>query len=103
VYVLNLGLNLTVPGVQTQLNVLYNRLGSRIVEVATAFDAGDVIEQPRDVIDFSVMQPIAGGRYELRLTGRDLLGSPQRFSQGEDIVRENLRPRSISLGLSAKL
>ncbi len=103
VYVLNLGLNLVVPGTGTTVNALYNRLGTRIIEVATAFEVGDVFEQPRDIVDLSLTQPFLGGRYELRLAARDVLQQAQRFTQGEDVVRQNVRPRSVSLGISARL
>lgn len=107
-YVVNLGVNLVAPRTGTQLNVLYNRLGSRIIEVASASEttaageALDVIEQPRNVVDLTVMQPLLS-RYELRLAVRDLLGNPQRFVQGEDLVRENVRVRTVSLGVTARL
>lgn len=100
-YVMNLGINLVEPHWRTSLSVLYNRLGSRVIEVATAND-DDVIESPRDQIDLALIQPL-GGRYEVRLTARDVLNQPQRFMQSGEIVRENRVGRSLSFGITARL
>ncbi len=100
-YAINVGLTLVAPGVGTTLTALYNRLGSRIVEVSSLLEA-DVVEAPRDLVDLSVSQPVMG-RYTLRLNVRDLLGQNQSFLQGASQVRSDLRGRSISFGVSATL
>lgn len=99
-YVVNLGLHFEAPRTRTQVTLLYNRLGSRVTEVATGFEE-DIREAPRDLLDFSLTQPLLG-RYELRLHARDLLNQPQRFVQEGEVVRENRRGRSIGFGLSAR-
>ncbi|HEX8387271.1 MAG TPA: TonB-dependent receptor, partial [Rubricoccaceae bacterium] len=100
-YVVNLGLTLVAPGVGTQLSVLYNRLGSRIVEVSSLLDE-DVVENPRDLLDLTLSQPFMG-RYEARVAVRDVFEQNQTFSQGADTIRADVRGRSISFGLSARL
>ena len=100
-YVINLGLNLVSERFGTSFSALYNRLGSRIIEVSSLLQS-DVIEAPRDLIDLSLSQPVLG-RYDLRFNVRDLLGQNQNSLQGTDIIRADLRGRSISFGVSARL
>ena len=100
-YAVNLGLNLVAPTYGTAFTVLYNRLGSRIVEVSSLLES-DVIEAPRDLIDLSLSQPVLG-RYTLRLNVRDLLNKNQEFLQGTTPIRSDLRGRSVSFGVSATL
>ncbi|HEX8298235.1 MAG TPA: TonB-dependent receptor [Rubricoccaceae bacterium] len=100
-YAVNLGLTLVSPRFGTAFTALYNRLGSRIVEVSSLLEA-DVVEAPRDLVDLSLSQPVMG-RYTLRLNVRDLLGQNQSFLQGASQVRSDLRGRSVSFGISADL
>ncbi len=100
-YALNLGLTLVAPRVGTAFTALYNRLGSRIVEVSSLLEA-DVVEAPRDLVDLSLSQPVMG-RYTLRLNVRDLLNRNQQFLQGASTIRSDLRGRSVSFGVSASL
>ena len=100
-YAVNLGLNLVAPRIGTAFTALYNRLGSRIVEVSSLLEA-DVVEAPRDLVDLSLSQPVMG-RYTLRVNVRDLLNKNQEFLQGASTIRSDLRGRSISFGVSASL
>ncbi|HEY4611354.1 MAG TPA: TonB-dependent receptor [Bacteroidota bacterium] len=100
-YMLNLGLSYENPNVGTAVNVLFNRFGRRIVEVATAYEE-DVIEQPRSVIDIVVSQPL-WERYELKLSLKDLIAQEQLFLQGDKRARANQKGTSYSLGISFKL
>ncbi|MCS7081861.1 MAG: TonB-dependent receptor [Bacteroidetes bacterium] len=95
-YVLNAALFYETE--RTSLSLLYNRIGSRIVEVATAYEE-DIVEEPRDVLDF-VLSYRLHRAWTLRLSARDLLAPPQRFMQGGKLVRENSRAPTWSLGLS---
>jgi outer membrane receptor protein involved in Fe transport len=100
-YVMNAGVNFVEPRWRTSVSVLYNRLGSRVIEVATAND-DDVVERARDVLDLALIQPL-GSRYEVRLTARDVLNQPQQFVQSGELVRENRIGRSLSFGVTARL
>lgn len=100
-YVINLGLNYSNIETATSVSLLYNKIGKRIVEVATAY-VEDVIELPRDVIDLTITQGIFNS-LELKLAIKDLLGKNQIFMQGERIARSNSKNSSISLGISYKL
>ena len=95
------GVQFVEPTWGTSISVLYNRMGARIVEVATV-NQEDVLETPRDLVDVAVTQPI-GSRYQLRITVRDLFNQPQQFTQDGLIVRENRTGRSLGFSLSARL
>lgn len=104
-YVVNLGLTLVYAPFGTSFSALYNRLGSRIVEVSSLLE-GDIVDAPRDLIDLSLAQPFMG-RYELRAQVRDLLGQNQNAvqgsAQGAQTIRADRRGRSFSLGITARL
>jgi outer membrane receptor protein involved in Fe transport len=99
-YVVNLGLNLVEATSRTSLSVLYNRIGPRIAEVSSGFEA-DILEEPRDILDVVITQPIRA-RYELRFAARDVLGGDQTFSQDGVVVRSNERFATYSLGVSLR-
>jgi len=100
-YVINLGFYFTEPSLGTSFNLMFNRIGERIVEVATFYEE-DVIEQPRDVIDITIAQPLFTN-FELKLGIKDLLAKEQLFTQGDKRSRVNSANRGISLGVSYKL
>lgn len=100
-YVINTGVQFIEPTWGTTISVLYNRMGERIVEVATV-NQEDVLETPRDLVDIAITQPI-GSRYQLRITVRDLFNQPQQFTQDGLLVRENRAGRSVGFSLSARL
>jgi TonB-dependent receptor len=99
-YVLNLGLTYLNPDFGTLVTLLYNRIGNRITEVATAYEE-DVIEQSRDLIDITITQPITEN-LEMKFAAKDLLGKNQIFTQGDKIARVNGKNSAISLGVSLK-
>jgi outer membrane receptor protein involved in Fe transport len=101
-YSINLGLNYNLPISNTNIGLFYNRLGSRIVEVATNFE-DDVIEDPRDLLDLTISQPLFGGRYEMKFSARNMLNQDQIFRQANAVVRQTQEPTSFSIGLSIKL
>ncbi len=100
-YVLNFGLYFTEPNIGTMVGILYNKIGERIVEVATAYEE-DVTEQPRDLIDLVISQPFLDN-FEIKLGIKDLLAQEQLFTQGNKKSRVNSSNTSISLGLSYKI
>ncbi len=55
-YTVNLSLQFTEPTLGTSLNISYNKFGPRIESVG--FQGSDVYEQPRDLVDLSLSQPI---------------------------------------------
>ncbi|MGQ9799425.1 MAG: TonB-dependent receptor domain-containing protein [Ignavibacterium sp.] len=100
-YVINFGLYFTEPSLGTSVGILFNRIGERIVEVATAYEE-DVTEQPRDVIDLVLSQPFMDN-FEIKLGIKDLLAQEQIFTQGTKRSRINSFNTGISLGLSYKI
>lgn len=100
-YVINFGLYFTEPSLATSVGILFNRIGERIVEVATAYEE-DVTEQPRNVIDLIISQPFMDN-FEIKLGIKDLLAGEQVFTQGTKRSRVNSANTGISLGLSYKI
>jgi TonB-dependent receptor len=101
-YSINLGLNYNLPVFNTNIGLFYNRLGSRIVEVATNFE-DDVIEDPRDLLDMTITQPLFNGRYEMKFSVRNMFNQDQVFRQAKAVVRQTQEPTAFSIGLSIKL
>jgi outer membrane receptor protein involved in Fe transport len=99
-YVLNAGLTWKHPSVDASATVLFNRIGERITE-AGEVPLPDVVEQPRNVLDASVVFPLIGG-----LSGRadfkNLLDAEYRITQGS-VVRQGFRAgRIFAIGFSWK-
>lgn len=78
-YMSNIGLYYDNPEIGTSVNILYNRFGPRITQVART-DQPDYIEEPRTVVDLSVSQTLFSN-YELKLTVRDLLAHDLVYTQ----------------------
>ncbi len=103
-YSLNIGLFFTEPDLGTSVNIGYNRYGRRIVQVglrgAFAFDDPHVYEQPRDVIDISIIQPLLDNAFEVKLVARDILNQELLWQQGGKTIASNLRGTTFSIGMS---
>ena len=84
-YVVNAGLNWSAPGGGSSMSLLYNRFGSRISQVGTQY-LPDVLEEPRDQLDFVVEQNLGRGT-SLKMGASNLLDSSYRFTQGGDLLR----------------
>lgn len=100
-YVINFGLYFNEPFSGTSLAILFNRIGERIVEVATAYEE-DVTEQPRNLIDLILSKQFMD-KFEIKLGIKDLLAQEQVFTQGSKRSRVNSASTGISLGLSYKI
>jgi outer membrane receptor protein involved in Fe transport len=81
-FVLNLMLDYTNDTSGTGVRVLYNVTGPRIVEVGTR-GLDDVYEQPRHLVDLTLSQDFAK-HFQAKLTARNVLNAPVRWSHGED-------------------
>ncbi len=105
-YSINLGLFYQHPDIGTQVNVGYNRSGERIIQVGLlgSYDFANphVYEQPRDVVDISLSQPIIAG-LEARLVVRDVLNQELIWLQGGRNVASNLRGRTLNFSIGFKL
>lgn len=95
----NVGVFFTEPELGTSLSVLYNTSGTRLA--AVNLDTEDLYEQPRDVLDLSIGQPLFE-RYELKYNAKDVLAQPQEFWSGDKLERKNRRAMSHSLSLAMR-
>lgn len=106
-YSLNIGLFFTEPDLGTSVNIGYNRYGRRIVQVglrgAFSFDDPHVYEQPRDVIDFTIIQPLLDNAFEIKVVARDILNQELLWQQGGKTIASNLRGTTFSVGMSYRL
>lgn len=106
-YSLNIGVFFTEPDLGTSVNIGYNRYGRRIVQVglrgAFAFDDPHVYEQPRDVIDFTIIQPLLDNAFEIKVVARDILNQELLWQQGGKTIASNLRGTTFSVGMSYRL
>lgn len=100
-YVYNFGLYYQNTNWGTDIALLYNRIGERIIEVATAYDE-DIIEKPRDILDLSLSQDISDF-INLKISYKDILSQDQIFSQGSKLARLNSHESNLSLGITYKL
>lgn len=94
-YTLNFSLGYSNFNTGTEVNLLYNTFGKRIMDVATLYE-DDIIEQSRDLIDFAITQMFYQN-FELKFTIRDLLNQEQVFTQGDNRSRVNQKGTSYSL------
>lgn len=78
-YMVNLALDYASPTARTQLRLLYNVSGARIVQVG-ADGLQDIFERPRHLLDFTALQAL-GSHFELKLAALNLLDSPVRLTQ----------------------
>ena len=100
-YVLNTGLTFTAPTGRSTATVLYNRVGERIF-AAGANPLPDVVERPRNVLDFSLRQGVRSD-VTVRLDLKNLLDAPYEIVQGT-VLREYYRTgRTVQVGLQWKL
>lgn len=82
-YIFNVSLDYGNSATGTDIRLLYNVYGRRIVTVGMG-GLPDVYEQPRNVIDLTFAQKIAK-HFELKLAAQNLLRTDGVFTQGTDI------------------
>lgn len=100
-YVVNLGLFFVEPTAGTSLSLTYNRIGERIMEVATSY-VEDIVETPRDVVDLKVTQSLFNS-LSLSFSVKDIFAEDYQFMQGNLIARKIKANPSYSLGINYKL
>jgi outer membrane receptor protein involved in Fe transport len=95
-YVLNTGLTYTSKNGGSTSTLLFNRVGERIT-AAGGSPLPDVIEQPRNVLDFSLRQSMTQV-VTLRFDLKNLLDAPYEVLQGT-VTRESYHAgRAVNLG-----
>lgn len=95
-YVVNAGLTYASLSGSSTATVLYNRVGARITAAGSS-PLPDVIEQPRNVLDFSMRQSIAAS-VTLRFDLKNLFDAPYNVMQGTVTRDYYLTGRSVNLG-----
>ena len=104
-YVLNIGLYYDNYESGLTANLVYNKVGQKIVEVGVD-QTGDILSRPRDQIDFNISQKIFNN-FTLKFAVKDLLAQHdvtiQRTLNGYKVADDIKRGRIISLGVSYQL
>jgi TonB-dependent receptor len=103
-YVINAGLYYDNFDAGFSASFVYNKVGQKILKVGFA-GLGDVIEVPRDQIDFSVSQRLMES-LTLKFSVRDLLAQDylaiQKSPLGDKVSNRIKKGNDISLGVSYK-
>lgn len=97
-WVLNLTVSYENPDLRTNVSVLYNVFGPRIVDVGTS-GIPDTYEMPVHQLDLVYTQGI-GKHFSTRLKGTNLLDWPVRQQVGDEISEETRNGWSVGLGLT---
>ena len=104
-YVANLGLYYDNYEGGLTANLVYNKVGQKIVEVGVD-KTGDIISQPRDQIDFNFSKKVYDN-FTLKLAIKDLLAQDevtiQRTMEGDKTADRFKRGRTVSIGISYQL
>ena len=82
----------------TNLSVVYNVFGPRIVEVG-AQGAPDIMEESFHQLDFVASQQLPLG-FRLKFKAKNLVNQQVRYTQGPEITNAFYRGREFSLELS---
>jgi hypothetical protein len=80
--------------------MLFNTVGERIVN-AGELPLPDVVERPRNVLDFSLRLPMRRGM-SLRVDAKNLLDAPHEIRQGTVTREYHEAGRALQIGLAWK-
>jgi TonB-dependent receptor len=104
-YIINLGLYYDNYDLGLSANLVYNKVGDRINQVGF-INVGDIIERPRDVLDFSISKKIFS-KFSLSVAAKDILSQDAVFVQkrpGNDFTEARYKKgKNYSLGISYSL
>jgi TonB-dependent receptor len=106
-YSINFGLFYSNPKTRTSVNLAYNKFGRRIIQVAqqgiytTESNDPHVYELPRNVVDLSISQAI--GKFDIKLSARDLLNEKLVWRQDDKLVATNLKGTGLSLSFGYRI
>ena len=103
-YVFNAGLYYDNYEDSFSSGLTYNRVGEKISKVGTA-NLGDVIEMPRNQVDFNISK-VFFGSYDIKFAVKDILAEDYEFIQksplGDQIAEQYKKGRNFSLGITYK-
>ena len=83
-YMINLGLLYDLEKAGLTATILYNRIGERIYlvgDISAGSGSPDILEAPRNLIDFQMSKKVLKKKGELRFNVADLLNATQYFYQ----------------------
>ncbi len=83
-WTLNLGVYYTHPSLGTNASIMLNKQGRRLSAVGDVRDY-DVYEEPRDMVDISVSQPLFGF-LEAKLSAKNVFNKERILTSGEERV-----------------
>ncbi|MBK8946655.1 MAG: TonB-dependent receptor [Ignavibacteriae bacterium] len=102
-YVINVRLEYENPIWQSNISILYNRFGKRIIQAGIGeILEGDIYEDPKNIIDFIYKQTIISN-LELKLSISNILDEDETYSQYNELQKLKEKHTSYSLGISYKL
>jgi outer membrane receptor protein involved in Fe transport len=102
-YLINTGLFYKNERAKLDINLLYNRIGKRIVGVGRTIGSGetdknvrvpDSYEMPRDAFDLTASKKF-GKHFELKFAVRDILNQSVLFKQFSDVTYANGNTRKV--------
>lgn len=96
-YVINLSLLFVEPTIQTSINLLYNKFGSRLETVG--FLASDIYEEPREVLDIVITQPIMKA-LQLTFTAKNITNKNRILTRSLGLYEKSFPGRTYSLQIS---
>ncbi|MCC7055590.1 MAG: TonB-dependent receptor [Gemmatimonadaceae bacterium] len=97
-YMVNTGITWNTTSGSTSATLLYNTVGARIIDAGER-PLPDVKELPRNVLDFSLRFPVAGG-VNGRFDAKNLLDAPYRITQGPVTRESYYAGRTVTLGFN---
>lgn len=100
-YMINLALLFTEPAWGTSISILYNKFGSRLATVGIN-GTPDTYEEPRDIVDLAIMQPIVAG-LEGKFTIKNLNGKARTLTRAGRLYELTGTGTSYSVQLSLSL
>jgi outer membrane receptor protein involved in Fe transport len=102
-YIINLNTGLNVIATGSEVNLVYNRVGPRIMEAGIIVGTNaipDVKDEPIDNFDIVLSQAIQPN-YNLRFRARNLLGRDIEYKVADQLVYKKTQDPSYSMSLSA--
>jgi hypothetical protein len=94
---INVSMLFTEPTLGTSINILYNKFGKRLD--AVGFLTSDIYEQPRDMVDLSITQPLFNGM-ETKLSVKNLSNKERILTQQDRIYQRINSGSTYSLQFS---
>jgi hypothetical protein len=100
-YSVNLGAIYQSASGATEIGAFYSRFGQRLA-AAGGFGVPDIYEQPRNVIDLTYKQQLAGG-LGFRIKAANLLNEPYQWLQSDNGITQVQREYRVGMSISVGL